>query len=503
MHEKRQLLLNALAAAAQVVVTGASFLVLYRYAKDAVGIELFGVWSLVLATTSTGSVANLGLATSVVKFVSRYKALNNTDRIIRVVETALLSLALFLLVMLIALYPFARYALGLPFEPALADEALTILPYSMASFWLTSVAGVTHGALDGLQRMDLRSILVGTAALLYLGLVFILVPKYGLVGLAQAQLAQAAVLLLASWVMLRLLLPGMPLLPVRWTSDVFREMLSYSASFQVISVFKLLTEPLTKWLVTLFGGAAVVGYYEFAHRMVFQLRALFVAAHQSVVPAIAAMYERQASNLPHVYVTTFRLILVLVLVAVPMLIALLPVISQAWLGSHEPTFITFSVLLFVGWFLNMLSNPAYFSYLGIGRLRWNVAGHTMIGALNLGLGYILGRHFGGTGVVTGFMVALLSGSLLIILAYHLEHNVQVAALFDLRSLVVGAASLGGLAISHLLYAASLSTWVQGILAILCFVMILAVPLYQHPMRQQIAGWVRTLIHVHPQEVNDS
>ena len=503
MREKRQLLLNAAAAATQVVVTGASFLVLYGYTKEAVGIELFGVWSLVLATTSTGSVANLGLATSVVKFVSRYMALQQTERVVRVIETALLSLALALLVMLCAVYPLARYALGIPFSPELAEAALSILPYSLVSFWFTSVAGVTNGALDGLHRMDLRSIIVALIALIYLGLAFILVPTQGLVGLAQAQLIQAVLLLVVSWITLRRILPGTPWLPLRWTGSVFKEMLSYSTNFQIISILKLLLEPLTKWLVSLYGGAAVVGYFEFAHRMVFQLRALFVAAHQAVVPAIAAMYERQADAVSQVYTTSFRLLVVLILTTVPLLIALLPVISVAWLGSHEPAFISFSVILSVGWFLNVLSNPAYFAYLGIGKLRWNVAGHAVMSVINLFLGYVLGRRFGGTGVVIGLTAALLSGSLLVVVAYHREYQVKLRNVIQTPSLILGAASLLGLVVASLCYALPIPLWGKCVLVLLGFAAVLSASLYQHPMRRQIIGWVHILVRPRQHDLDNS
>ena len=69
MITKRRLLINALMAVMQVVVIGGSFVVLYAFVERTLGIALFGVWALVLATTSASGIANLGLGNSAVKFV--------------------------------------------------------------------------------------------------------------------------------------------------------------------------------------------------------------------------------------------------------------------------------------------------------------------------------------------------------------------------------------------------------------------------------------------------
>lgn len=493
MLQKRQLLVNALAAAAQVIVTGGSFFVLYRYVKDAVGIEYFGVWSLVLATTSASSLANLGLAASVVKFVSMYRARGDIRRVVRIVETAVISLAVFLLVVLAALYPAAGYLLALPLDGAQTAAALAILPYAFVAFWITSVAAVLQGSLDGHHRVDLRSYLLMGSSVIYLAAAFALVPSRGLVGLAQAQALQAGLLLIATWVALRRVATGLPIVPVRWTWSVFREMLAYSASFQAISVFKLLTEPLAKWLVTIFAGAAAVGFFEFAQRMVFQLRALFVSAHQAIVPTIADLQERDAAALEKVYVASFRVILYLVLAALPLLIVILPLVARLWLGAYEPLFVTFSVLLAAGWFLNMLSNPAYFAYLGIGKLRWNVAGHAAIGMLNVALGYVLGRMYGGTGVVAGFAAALIVGSLLIAASYQRAYAVRLSRLLERESAVLFAAGMAGLLVAVWIWGLPYGIASRGLLACAAYGAAVALPLWKHPVRRTLWAWCRTLL----------
>ena len=494
MIRKRQLTLNTLAAASQVAITGVVFIFLYRFVKDQIGIDRFGIWSVVLITATVSSLANLGLGSSVVKFVSQYRAREDVQRAAHIVQTALITLALVLATVLALLYPVALWALSvhpkLSAAPAFLAEAHAILPYAFASFWMLSVAGVALGTIDGHQRIDIRSILQVGGTLAYLGAALFWVPRHGLLGLAWGHLLQAGLLLVSAWITARRLLPALPVLPWQWRWNVLKEILSYSANFQLMSIFWLLFEPLTRWLVSVFGGLSAAGWFEFANRMVFQLRALIVAAHQSIVPTIADLVERQAELLNTVYQVSFRIILFLVTLLLPLMIALTPLVSRLWLGQLEPVFITFSALLFVGWFLNLLSNPAYFAYMGIGTLRWNVAGRIVIGVLNGVLGWVLGALLGGTGVIIGFVAALIAGSMVTALAYHREYGIRLTHLLEKHSMVLGGVGtiLLGVAWWPLINTGEVMVWV----APLVLAVISGLVAWRHPVRQQLQQWLADL-----------
>ncbi len=200
MIRKRQLLVNAMVSVGQVIVTGAVYFVLYRFLLDRLGPLEFGVWALVLATTSAAGIANLGMATSAVKFVSQYLARGDRERVALVIQTAAISVAIFLAAVMLAAYPLLQRLLGVLIdEPAQLPAALLILPYALVSFFLTSLAGVFQSSIDGFQRMDLRGIILMGTTIAYLGLCLLMVPSYGLIGLAWAQVLQACLLVMVLW----------------------------------------------------------------------------------------------------------------------------------------------------------------------------------------------------------------------------------------------------------------------------------------------------------------
>lgn len=490
---RRRLLLNTTMSVVQVVVVGVTFIVLYRFVRDALGIAEFGVWALVLTTSSVAHLANLGLTTGTVKFVAQYLAAGDHAHVSRLIQTAVVSVALAVGVVALIGYPIGLVLLARIVEPAIhVPAAQQILPYGLLSFWLLAVSAVVQSSLDGHHRVYLRNLLLVGGSILYLVLAFLLVPRLGLVGLALAQVAQAAAMLFAGWLTLRGVARALPIFPIRWNRGAFREMLGYSLNMQVISIAQILFVPVTKILLSKFGGIASVGNFEFAYRMVIQLRAIIATAHEALVPALSDLAVRDRTRVRTIYIKSFRLLLFLLIPLLPLLIASTPVVSRLWIGGLDRQFVIFADLLFLGWFLNMLANPAYYGNMGSGELKWNVRGHFVIGVLSPVLGTVLGWYFAAAGVVAGFVIALLTGSVLIALDYHRRFDISLRALVENQTLQLTAVSILAIGVvwlgAHLLGDLPWSLPLRVLLGV-GYLALVAAPVWRHPMRQEVAAWL--------------
>jgi len=489
---KRRVLLNAIAAVGQVLVTAVILFILYRFLFRTIGIQQLGVWSVVLATTSVAQIANFGLSASVVKFVAKYLARGEERTVADVIQTSVLSIGLFIGVVLAIAYPVACLLLRQVLPSTALNEAFLLLPYALLSLWMTVVAGVFQAGLDGFQRIDLRSGLLTAAAIVNLLLCFALVPAHGLMGVAYARVIQTTLLLTASWLILKRRLPLLPAVPCHWNRSIFREMLGYGLNFQVISISQMLYDPVTKSLLAKFGGLEMTGFYEMASRMVLQLRALLVSANQVLVPAIADLQERNPDRIKRVYKDSYRLLFYIALPIFSAVIAFIPVISEMWIGEYKATFVLFAIMLVVGWFANTLSAPVYFSNLGSGEIRWNTIGHVVIAISNLVLGWLLGRVYGGVAVVLAWVLSLMIGSLMISIAYHYKHGISIADLIPTESSRIALASLLGVGLSLLLYFQlnnSVTLFPMVIMMLLIFTGVLIWPVLQHPMRKRSMAWI--------------
>ncbi len=490
--QKRQILINATMSVIQIVVISVVLFVLYKFLLNTIGVVQLGIWSLVLATTSVTQIANFGLSGSVVKFVAKYVARGEDENISGVIQTAALSVAAFASCVLLIGYPIAKWVLGLVIENQHLPLALSVLPYAFLALWSMMNTGIFQAGLDGYQRIDLRSLLLMGGAILHLLLCFVFAPTYGLIGVAYARVLVNVLILISSWLLLKRCLPVLPVFPHRWNKGLFREIIGYGINFQIISITAMLYDPVTKALLSKFGGLSMVGYYEMASRMAQQFRALIVSANQVLVPAIADLKERTPEKIQSVYSSSYQLLFYLALPLYSFIIICTPIISELWIGHYEAVFVLFATLLAIGWFLNILNVPAYFAYLGIGELRWNVISHVTIGLLNAGLGFMMGVLFNGIGVVVAWVFSLALGSSIIYLSYHIKYRVPLIELLPKSSRIIIIACLSGilatLIIQHKLNQV-FNTIALNSTILFSFSIIVFFPLWFHPMRKRLIGWV--------------
>jgi O-antigen/teichoic acid export membrane protein len=494
---KRRVLRNAAMATAQAVIVGIALFVLFRFLLETIGIEKVGIWSLVLAATNVTRICELGFANSVLQFVSRYLAKGEPERAARVVETAILTVAGFVSVAILLLYPLLAWALGRLIPSAILSEAIGLLPFTIGSLWCSVMASAVHSGLDGIQRTDLRSVVLMSSQVIFLGTTFYLVPINGLEGLAQAQLIQSFWSLFVSWLMLKTNLDGLGMMPYRWSGSLFREMFGYAANFQINGIAQLLFEPTTKALLSKWGTLADVGYFEMASRMIIQIRSLLVAANQVVVPVITTQHEHKPTQILDTYKRCYDIMLYLSIPLFSLLLVVTPLISEAWIGRYEPAFVVFAFLLIASWALNTTAVPAYLAFIGTGQLRWNTLSHMVTGITCVLIGYVLGYMFGSVGVIVGTCLAILIGSLLTLLAFHSTYQINLNGFVshESRDLVIWSISgaVGGLLMYYLLRDA-VGLWIAAVMVCGIFLLLVGPSVWQHRIRVFLTDGFLELCH---------
>ena len=106
-------------------------------------------------------------------------------------------------------------------------------------------------------------------------------------GLAWAQIAMNLAVTLVGWLLLHRWVSSLGWIPYRFSRDRFREMLGYSLRAQFSSTVSNLFEPMTKFLVSIFGDAALQGIYELAFKTVMLPRTVVLNSAQAFMPAFS------------------------------------------------------------------------------------------------------------------------------------------------------------------------------------------------------------------------
>ena len=491
--KRRQIFLNAATTFGQVIGSAAVLFFLYRFLIRSVGVERLGIWSLVLATTSIVTLANQGFSTSIVKFVAKYAARESREDVSALLQTALISVGLAVAVISLALYPIAKWLLGIILPHASIAEAIAILPFAIASLWINLIESVLQAGLAGHELITQCNYIELGGSFLYLFAAFAFVPRHGLLGLAYSQAVVATVCVVATWLLLRRRIPQLPFFPRRWNRALFVEMAGYGFHFQFITASQALREPVTKALLTKFGGLAMTGFYDMASRWVVTFRELIVQANQVLVPTVSSLQESDPDSIPLLYRESYRLVFFLAIPAFALLTGLSPLVSVLWIGHSEPIFVTFVALLAAGWLVNILSNPAYVMDLGTGALKWVSVGCAVTAILNATLGFAGGKYWGGTAVVAASVFSLAIGYVIVLIAYHLQNHVPFAQLLPKESLVIVFTSLLGTALFFSFFSVStghlrisLPLMAGTLAALLTFI---AIPVWIHPLRKRLFHWV--------------
>lgn len=436
INSKKRISINIISTILQVLVVGVVYLFLYKFLLESLGIEKLGVWSIILATSSIANLANFGITSGLVKFIADYNAKKNLKDIPKLIFTALVSIIILFLLIVIIIYFFSKVILGFVVEQKYLSLALEILPYSLLCLFINSVGGIFTSTLEGFQKNYVKNFLFLFSSVFLLLSSYYLVPIYQLKGVAIAQVLQSVIILVGS--LLFVINTSQLAIFNKWNWDykIFRELINYGAKFQVISVFQMLYEPITKGLISKFGGLAVLGYYEMAARLVNQVRALIVNANQVMVPVVAHTNSTQKENLKELYNKMMSITFFVNVLLISVLLIFTPIISILWIGHWEPIFVFSMLLLSTSIFVNILIGPAYFSCVGEGNLNLILKSQIMIGILNLILGYVLGYYFSGKGVIVSWAISVAISSFYLFYNYQKEKDIPLTNLFTKYNVIL-------------------------------------------------------------------
>jgi O-antigen/teichoic acid export membrane protein len=492
---------------AQLFVSTVSLFVLYRVVLGIFGPREFGIWSLVVAATSVVGLSNMGLTGSITKHVADSNAAGDEHRLAGLIETSVVSVALFSMLLALAGAPLMRLYFAATLSGDAYRTAVAMLPVALVAFCLSMIAAIYQSALYGCHLIAQRNGILIFESLSFLGLSIALASRYGLFGMVYARAAQNLITLALSAAILRRHVPLLAWIPLRWNKIYFKELIGYALSFQFIALLNMAMDPLTKGMLSRFGSLEMVTYFEMGSRLIGQVRALMVNANQVLVPTFAEMSRDGAPQVETLFRKSYAVIFYVTICLFGLLAAALPLLGLLWLGVDQPIFVKITSILCAGWLVNTLTVPAYFACLGTGDMRAVVRAHLAMSVLNLALGYGFGKLWGGYGVVAGWAIALGVGGLTMHIGYCLRSN------FGLRSLVpprgISLVLFCGLGLllgqfttnwvrtldsSSLLAYIPAGQWRAGdivapLAALLGFVAIFLVPALSHPIRGEILRWV--------------
>ena len=430
---KHLILVNVISSGSQVLIIGVVYFFLYKILLKNLGIELLGVWSVVLSTSSLANLANFGVADSVIRFVALFTKDDKRDKMRKLIFTASLFLfGLFLIIGLI-IFPFADLILRGVLPIKYLKEGLLILPYSITCLILNAVNGVYASVLDGMQKNYLRTLIFSTSSIVLLATAFLLVPIYKLQGVAFAQVLQSFFTLISCLICVVFQTKYNPL-KWNWDKAIFKQIFSYGMKFQFVSLASMLNDPITKILLGKFGGMAFVGFYEMANRLLVQARGVIVSGTQSLIP-VMINFSNNVAEIQVFYKKIFSNVLFFSIAAMGIIVVSGRLVSYFWIGQYQTAFYFSLLILSVSTLLNLTNAPAYFFNMAEGNLNVLIKQHVILGFSNAVFAYVLGYLFQGYGVILGWLIAILLGGIYILNSFNKDYSLKFKDILNLKDLL--------------------------------------------------------------------
>lgn len=405
---KRREFRNSAWNIADVVVLPFLMLVVTPYFINKLGAEQYGVWMLVNSIIVSIGVVNFGIGDATIKFVSKYKTLNSTADIGRIVNAGF-TLAILLLFAVILLGSGTAIILNLlnPFN--LDDTYLYLAVVSVflgaIVFGLKQLEQLALSLFKGYERYDTSSkISMISKTILLTAQVAVVIAGYHLIEIFIVSVIVSFLVVTSEFIFIKRKFRFISL-KLHLTKLTVKEIFSFSTWSWIQSILGIIAGQVDRFVVITLAGPVFLAYYSLASTIGSQLHTVFTAAVSWVFPKVSAKTERSES-VTGLYYKMQMIILLGEIIAISCLFIFGDVLFKAWLGAETYSHSILLIKIFLFYILfTLLSIIPHFTLLGANLIR--VATFFMSLTVVLTIGFmILGYHlFGVVGVAYGKMVS--------------------------------------------------------------------------------------------------
>ncbi len=409
---------NVMAFSINLIVTFLLVPVMLRY----LGATGFGVWAIVRVFVSYASLGDLGLNSTVTKYVAEYSATNRIESIERVLKAAFVLYAVVAVILLLLALLFHQVIFDLFFSTSgdAAGDVLFVLYGSLVIFGINMIFSVLPNALAGIQRMDLTNSVIALYSLVNgVSMYGALVAGWGLRGLVWANALSTIVAIAANWILFSRHMGHIRFFGSRISWQDLRQLVEFSKHIFIVALATNVNLHFDKLLLSFFQNLNVVAAYEIGSRVVQQVRSIPVLMLNPLLPAASEIQaQKRSENLKGLYLRSMKYLLA---ISVPLMgctgIFAAPFV-KVWLGDANEFIVPTIQILIISNFINLTTGPGFYIAIGAGGVRLPMYSSLVGLSLNVVLSLVLIKFFGYFGAVFGSFSALSIASLYFLVLVH-------------------------------------------------------------------------------------
>ena len=413
----------------------------------ALGVQRYGLWSLLWAITGSLGLLDLRTAAALTPLAATAWAREERDRVVRLVTTGLTFYAALGILEVGAVLLWTRVPGLMAWLPGpLREEGAFALIAAAAVFAVNSVTLVFTSLLHAFQRFDLAA-RITMAVTVFRGTVLVAVAWSG-GGLRELVLAEGSVACLQGLLSARVVRRLLPEVRLRRRPDpgAFRELVRFGGKLQIAHIAHLISLHADKLLLSAFLGLTAVAYYDLGQKIAYVMRGLPLLLISATMPVVSAMDARgDRERLWEFYLKCMRIV---IFAATPLLVFTMTGAREiliAWAGVTALEASQAVWLLALGYYLFLVSVMANNVSIGMRKPELEMRRSMLAGALNLGLSASLIPLIGFAGAPLGTALAFAGGSWYLIRSLNAEFGQPFSAVSGMfrRPALLGLPAAGG------------------------------------------------------------
>ena len=344
----------------------------YRLVISFHGIELVGVWSILVAVSSLVNIANLGMGVAIIRYVSSMNLKLEKAKARIFIETGIIFNFIWHGILTFIAFFIINYFLRDLVPSEFYIQALAALPILMFSNFMSSMTFTLISSLQSIHKgfIGFNISILGAVIEIILALIFI--PKIGIFGFALSQAIRYLMSLILCWIYLNSCMDHRSFVPTKFSFETFKIMFGYSIKVQASGILNALFEPFTKLTLSQYGDIKAQGFFELAYKTVSLTRNIVVAGLLASIPALTNLFNSSLNEAKKFYLKAqFKLFTYLTTILI--LVALVsPLISIVWIGNLSHEYILLVIIFVIGYWVITIAANAYNLGFASGIMKYNL-----------------------------------------------------------------------------------------------------------------------------------